>query len=216
VEMFMPLTGTWRFTYGEDADDPDQHVTSVLLEPWDVISFPPGLYRREIASYRLSEALGWGLVPLTLEREGPYGEGSLQLFVPADFRQHYFTLLEQELHRETLRRICLFDLVINNADRKSGHCLYVPDDRIYAIDNGLSFHAESKLRTVIWDFGEEPIAAEMLEDVRRVLDRRLPPELAELLDADEQRALRRRARGIIRSGTFPVDESGLRYPWPLI
>jgi uncharacterized repeat protein (TIGR03843 family) len=136
--------------------------------------------------------------------------------VPADFRQHYFTLLEQELHRETLRRICLFDLVINNADRKSGHCLYVPDDRIYAIDNGLSFHAESKLRTVIWDFGEEPIAAEMLEDVRRVLDRRLPPELAELLDADEQRALRRRARGIIRSGTFPVDESGLRYPWPLI
>jgi uncharacterized repeat protein (TIGR03843 family) len=180
---------------------------------WD---FPPGLYRREIASYRLSEALGWGLVPRTRERGGPYGEGSLQLFVPADFRQHYFTLLEQELHRETLRRICLFDLVINNADRKSGHCLYVPDDRIYAIDNGLSFHAESKLRTVIWDFGEEPIAAEMLEDVRRVLDRRLPPELAELLDADGQRALRRRARGIIRSGTFPVDESGLRYPWPLI
>ncbi len=180
---------------------------------WD---FPPGLYRREIASYLLSEALGWGLVPLTLEREGPYGDGSLQLFVPADFRQHYFTLLEQGLHRETLRRICLFDLVINNADRKSGHCLYVPDDGIYAIDNGLSFHAESKLRTVIWDFGEEPIGVALLEDLRRVLDGRLPPELALLLDADEQRALKRRARGIIRSGTFPVDESGLRHPWPLV
>ena len=180
---------------------------------WD---FPRGLFRRELAAWHLSEALGWGLVPLTVEREGPYGEGSLQLFVPADFRQHYFTLLEQGLHRDTLRRICLFDLVINNADRKSGHCLYVPGDGIYAIDNGLTFHAESKLRTVIWDFGEESIGDELLEDVRRVLDGRLPPELARLLDADEQRALRRRARGIIRSGTFPVDESGLRYPWPLI
>ncbi len=180
---------------------------------WD---FPPGLFRREIAAYLLSEALGWGLVPATAPREGPLGEGSLQLFVPADFRQHYFTLLEQAEHRETLQRICLFDLVINNADRKSGHCLYVPDDRIYAIDNGLTFHAESKLRTVIWEFGEEPIAPALLEDVRRVLDDGLPPALADLLDPDEQRALKRRARGLLRSGRFPVDQSGLRYPWPLI
>jgi len=180
---------------------------------WD---FPAGLFRREIAAYLLSEALGWGLVPPTAPREGPYGEGSLQLFVPADFRQHYFTLLEQAEHREALQRICLFDLVINNADRKSGHCLYVPDDRIYAIDNGLTFHAESKLRTVIWDFGEEPIAPALLDDVRRVLDNGLPPALADLLDPDEQRALKRRARGLLRSGRFPVDQSGLRYPWPLI
>ena len=180
---------------------------------WD---FPPGLYRREIAAYLLSEALGWGLVPLTVEREGPLGDGSLQLFVPADFRQHYFTLLEQEEHREALRRICVFDLVANNADRKSGHCLHVPEDRIYAIDHGLTFHAEPKLRTVIWDFGEEPISAALLEDLRRLLAAGLPPALAELLDADEQRALKRRARGLLRSGHFPVDESGLRYPWPLI
>jgi len=180
---------------------------------WD---FPPGLFRREIAAYLLSEALGWGLVPATAPREGPLGEGSLQLFVPADFRQHYFTLLEQAEHRETLLRICLFDLMVNNADRKSGHCLYVPDDRIYAIDNGLTFHAESKLRTVIWDFGEEPIAPALLEDLRRVLDNGLPPALADLLDPDEQRALKRRARGLLRSGRFPVDQSGLRYPWPLI
>ena len=180
---------------------------------WD---FPPGLYRREIAAYLLSEALGWGLIPPTTPREGPMGEGSLQLFVPADFRQHYFTLLEQGEHRETLQRICVFDLVANNADRKSGHCLYVPDDRIYAIDNGLTFHAESKLRTVIWDFGDELIAPPLLEDLRRVLEARLPPALADLLDADEQRALKRRARGLLRAGRFPVDESGLRYPWPLI
>jgi uncharacterized repeat protein (TIGR03843 family) len=181
---------------------------------WD---FPPGLYRREIAAYLLSEALGWGLVPPTAPREGPYGEGSLQLFVAADFLQHYFTLLESPEHHEALQRICLFDLVANNADRKSGHCLLVPDDRIYAIDNGLTFHAEPKLRTVIWDFGEAPIATGMLEDLRRVLvAEELPAGLAELLDADEQRALRRRARGLVRSGHYPVDKSGLRYPWPLI
>ena len=180
---------------------------------WD---FPPGLYRREIAAYLLSEALGWGLVPPTMQREGPLGDGSLQLFVPADFRQHYFTLLEAGEHRENLQRICLFDLVVNNADRKSGHCLLVPDDRIYAIDNGLTFHAEPKLRTVIWDFGEEPIAPALQEDLRRVLDDDLPPALAALLDPDEQRALKRRVRGLLRAGRYPVDKSGLRYPWPLI
>ncbi len=180
---------------------------------WD---FPPGLYRREIAAYLLSEALGWGLVPPTAPRDGPLGEGSLQIFVPADFRQHYFTLLEQAEHREALQRICLFDLVANNADRKSGHCLFVPEDRIYAIDNGLTFHAEPKLRTVIWDFGEEPIAPALLEDLRRAVGEALPAGLCRLLDPDEQRALKRRARGLLRAGHFPVDKSGLRYPWPLI
>jgi uncharacterized repeat protein (TIGR03843 family) len=180
---------------------------------WD---FPPGLHRREIAAYLLSEALGWGLVPPTAPREGPLGEGSLQLFVPADFRQHYFTLLESAEHHEALRRICLFDLVANNADRKSGHCLLVPEDRIYAIDNGLTFHAEPKLRTVIWDFGEEPIAPALLDDLRRVLGEDLPPAIAALLDADEQRALKRRARGLLRAGHYPVDKTGHRYPWPLI
>ncbi|HUP35356.1 MAG TPA: SCO1664 family protein [Candidatus Limnocylindria bacterium] len=181
---------------------------------WD---FPPGLFRREIAAYLLSEALGWRLVPPTATRgDGPLGEGSLQLFVPADFRQHYFTLAESGEHRDTLQRICLFDLVANNADRKSGHCLLVPDDRIYAIDNGLTFHAEPKLRTVIWDFGDEPIAPALQEDLRRVLADDLPPALAELLDSDEQRALKRRVRGLLRTGRYPVDKSGLRYPWPLV
>jgi uncharacterized repeat protein (TIGR03843 family) len=180
---------------------------------WD---FPPGLFRREIAAYLLSEALGWGLVPPTAPREGPYGEGSLQIFVSADFRQHYFTLLEQPDHREALQRVCLFDLVANNADRTSGHCLWVPGDRIYAIDHGLTFHAEPKLRTVIWDFGQEPIAPTLLEDLRRAIEAGLPDALAALLDGDEQRALKRRARGMIRSGHFPVDQSGLRYPWPLV
>ena len=180
---------------------------------WD---FPPGLYRREIAAYLLSEALGWGLVPLTVPREGPYGEGSLQLFVHADFEQHYFTLLETQAHRERLQRICLFDLIANNADRKSGHCLLGPDGAIYAIDNGLTFHADPKLRTVIWDFASEPIPPGMQGGLRRLLEAGLPTSLAELLAPAEQQALEGRTRALLDHGRFPADRSGLRYPWPLV
>src|SRR5262249_7686879 len=116
---------------------------------WD---FPRGLFVREVAAYLLSEALGWGLVLPTLTREGPYGEGSLQVLAAADFEQPFFTLREQPEPRQGLMRICLFDLVANNADRKGGHCL-LAEGTIYAIDHGLCFHAEPKLRTVIWDFG---------------------------------------------------------------
>ena len=180
---------------------------------WD---FPPGLYKREIAAYRLSEALGWGLVPLTVPREGPLGAGSLQLFIDADFEQHYLTLLERPEHREQLQQICVFDLVANNADRKSGHCLLGPDGRIYAIDNGLTFHVEPKLRTVIWDFAGEPIPGEMLADMERLLDAGVPAPLAELLRPDEQEALLTRGKALVRTGRFPKDASGARYPWPLV
>ena len=180
---------------------------------WD---FPPGLYKREIAAYQLSEALGWGIVPLTVPREGPLGAGSLQLFIDADFEQHYLTLLERPEHREQLQQICVFDLVSNNADRKSGHCLLGPDRRVYAIDNGLTFHVEPKLRTVIWDFAGEPIPRAMLADMERLVDSGLPAPLAELLEPDEQRALLARGKGLLRRGRFPKDASGERYPWPLV
>ncbi|PWU20615.1 MAG: phosphatidylinositol kinase [Candidatus Rokuibacteriota bacterium] len=180
---------------------------------WD---FPPGLYKREIAAYCLSEALGWGIVPPTVLREGPHGEGSLQLFVQADFEQHYLTLLERPEHREQLQQICVFDLVTNNADRKSGHCLLGPDGRIYAIDNGLTFHVEPKLRTVIWDFGGEPIPRALLDAIMRLVQGRLPAELAELLAEDEQKALLARGRALVKRARFPKDASGLRYPWPLV
>jgi len=180
---------------------------------WD---FPPGLYRREVAAYLLSEALGWGVVPPTVARDGPYGEGSFQLFVDADFAQHYFTLREDATHVERLQRICLFDLVANNADRKAGHCLVDGDGVVYAIDNALTFHAEPKLRTVIWDFGGERIAKELLADVRRVVAMGVPPTLGTLLDAGEQAALLARARAVTRARRFPSDDGGHRYPWPLI
>jgi uncharacterized repeat protein (TIGR03843 family) len=181
---------------------------------WD---FPRGLWRREVAAYALSEALGWGLVPPTLAREdAPYGPGSLQRFVRADFEQHYFTLREDPAHRDRLERICVFDLVANNADRKAGHCLWVPGEAIYAIDNGLCFHVDPKLRTVLWDFGGEEVPAALVEDVRRLLAAGLPESVTALLAPDEVDALRARLRAVTEIGVFPVDATGTRYPWPLV
>ena len=181
---------------------------------WD---FPPGLFTRELAAYLLSEALGWGLIPPTVVRdEGPYGEGALQLFVHADFEQHYFTLHQDPTRHERLRHICLFDLVANNADRKSGHCLAGPDGVIWAIDNGLCFHAEPKLRTVIWDFGGAPIPGGLVDDLRRLVKAGLPAPLAALLRPDEREALAARARALVEHGRFPVNEGGRSYPWPLV
>ena len=180
---------------------------------WD---FPSGLYRREIAAYRLSELLGWGLVPETIERDdAPLGEGSLQRFVEADFEQHYFTLYEDEANHDVLRRMCAFDLVANNTDRKSGHCLVTPaDGRIYGIDNGLCFSTHAHVRTVIWEFGGEEVPATVLEDVA-ALD--VGDAFDGLLDDDEVLAILERADRLVASGVFPVaDQYGRAYPWPLV
>ena len=180
---------------------------------WD---FPPGLYKRELAAYLFSEALGWGLIPPTIIREGPHGEGSFQLFIEAEFEQHWFTLREDPRHRERLQKICVWDFVANNADRKSGHCLLGPDNLIYAIDNGLTFHTDMKLRTVIWDYAGEPIPKVMLDDLKRLVKDGLPEPLADLLDVHEQQALRVRAQALADYARFPEDRSGHRYPWPLV
>ena len=181
---------------------------------WD---FPDGLHRREVAAYRLSEALGWGVVPETVAREdGPLGPGSIQRFVPADFAQHYFTLLERpELH-DALRTICAFDLLANNADRKGGHCLLGEDGRVWAIDNGLCFHVAPSLRTVIWEFGGEPIPDTLLDDIVRFAAT-ADTGLEGLLHADEIAATVRRAAAVLRHRRFPDPGSSSRaYPWPLV
>jgi uncharacterized repeat protein (TIGR03843 family) len=180
---------------------------------WD---FPRGLYRRELAAWHLSEALGWGLVPLTVPRDGPYGEGSVQLFIAADFEQHYFTLHEDERHRDQLRRICAFDLIANNADRKSGHCLLGEDGTIYAIDNGLCFHVEPKLRTVIWEFAGEPLPPAIVGDLQRLAAGRLPPAVRELIAPEECAVLLKRTRALVKAGRFPAETIGDGYPWPLV
>ena len=121
---------------------------------WD---FEPGLHKRERAAYLLSEQLGIGVVPPTVIRDGPFGEGSFQWFVDADHSEHYFTIHEQYAHHhDQLREIAVLDVLANNTDRKSGHCL-LANGRVWAIDNGLCFSAPFKLRTVIWEFAGEPI-----------------------------------------------------------
>ena len=180
---------------------------------WD---FPSGLYRREVAAFVLADHLGWDLVPPTVERDGPLGPGSLQLFVPARFDEHYFTIRDEPRFQETFQRLCAFDVVANNTDRKSGHCLLGEDDRIWAIDNGLSFHAQFKLRTVIWEFGGDPLPGSIVDDLGRLLDDGLPDALAGLLDPFERDAVLARTRALVASGRFPIDDSGHRYPWPLV
>jgi hypothetical protein len=182
---------------------------------WD---FQAGtLYRREVAAYELSKALGWPNIPPTVVREqGPHGAGALQLFIEAD-RRHY--LSEQALGRETWTRIALFDILANNADRKSGHCLFDAEDRVWVIDHGLTFHVEPKLRTVIWDFAGEPLPAELCGDLERALleatNGALAATLAALLSPPEVRILKRRLRAALAPGwRFPEPTSAWSVPWP--
>jgi uncharacterized repeat protein (TIGR03843 family) len=183
---------------------------------WD---FPGGLFRREVAAYLLSETLGWGLVPETVERaEGPFGLGSVQRYVPEDGTAHYFTLRDDPKWHPTLKRMCAFDVVANNADRKSGHVL-LAEERLWAIDNGLCFNEEDKLRTVIWDFGGEALPADDLADLERLRHDGPPADLCELLSPPEVAALDERAGWLLHLGALPelVDDGNWPpYPWPLV
>lgn len=181
---------------------------------WD---FPRGLYRREAAAWELSELLGWGLIPETIVRDGPLGEGSVQRFVDADFEQHYYTLVEDPATHDTFRAMAAFDVVANNTDRKSGHCLRSDvDGRIYGIDNGLCFHPDPKVRTVIWEFGGEPLPAALVADLARLPDL-LPGGLAALLDDEELEGVASRAAWLVAAGELPEpDPYGRCYPWPLV
>ena len=181
---------------------------------WD---FPPGLWRREVAAYRLASALGWDLVPVTVPRaEAPFGEGSLQRFVRFDPDAHYFTLYEDPARHDELRKLAILDLVMNSTDRKGGHVLLGEDGTVWAIDNGLSFHAEFKVRTVIWEFGGDWMRDDEVEPVNRLVEGGVPDDLAVLLDPFEREALVARARAVVTERRFPIDTTGRRYPWPLV
>ncbi len=181
---------------------------------WD---FGGELFRREIAAYELSSALGLGLVPETVLRlDGPLDEGSLQRFVDADFSQHYFSLFEEGGHEERLRELAGFDLLANNADRKSGHVLIDSSGAIWGIDNGLCFHREPKLRTVIWEFAGERLPQTIVEACEAVAGA-APERLHSLLSEDECDALCARAQKLVRRPRFPHAPDDYRaYPWPLV
>lgn len=181
---------------------------------WD---FPPLIYRREVAAWLLSRHLGWGLVPETVERDGPLGPGSLQRFVEVDHERHYFTLVEDPRLHDQLRRLAAFDLVTNQTDRKSGHVLIDDDDGLWAVDNGLSFHEETKVRTVIWEFAGDPLDPTVVADLRRLAGDGIPAELADLLLPDEAGALVQRAAALADAAVLPDPPWGQHsYPWPLV
>ncbi len=185
---------------------------------WD---FPEGsLAARETAAFHTSHALGWDFVPPTvLREEGPAGPGSMQLYVDVDHDRHYFNMNEHE--KDKLRPVALFDILINNADRKGGHVLIDEDEHIWLIDHGVCFHAEYKLRTVIWDFIGEPIPDILLEDVQRFIDALsgkadLTNPLETLLSEQEIQALIQRGERLLSRRTFPEPGPGRPYPWPLV
>lgn len=184
---------------------------------WD---FPRGtLFKREAAAYVVSEALGFDLVPPTVVRDGPFGVGMVQLFIVNDEESHLFTMLKEGVYDETIRRLCAFDCLINNADRKSGHALKGADGRLWAIDHGICFHYEPKLRTVLWDYVNEPLPAGILAALcqfREGLNANSGTGrlLEELLEKNEQRALRRRLDRLIDGGVFPSPGPGPNVPWP--
>ena len=274
----MPWSSNATFLVDVDAPGELGFPVQAVYKPvrgerrlWD---FPPGLHRRERACFLLSEALGWDLVPPTIIRDGPLGEGSLQLFVLADFEHHYFTIRQIDSLGLPLRRLCAFDFVSNATDRKSGHVLLRVDtesiypeasepaadpvaepvakpavepvaefssdaepemdsqrvtiksksleerhpdpQNIFAIDNGLSFHSDFKLRTVLWDFSGEPLPQCVMSDLTAFLASPASSELAEVLTPAEFDAAMERAELLLESAVFPTDPSGQRWPWPIV
>ncbi|MDR7254417.1 putative repeat protein (TIGR03843 family) [Nocardioides sp. BE266] len=208
---------------------------------WD---FPDGtLAAREVGAYAVSEALGWDIVPTTVLRDGPHGPGMVQLWrdevddqspvdivgegeVPDGFR-HVFDGLDAHdqpvslVHEDSpqLRRMALFDVVVNNADRKGGHVLPMADGHRHGVDHGLTFHVEHKLRTVLWGFVGEPITDEEAEGLHRLssaLDGELGATLADLLTHDEVVVTARRLRRLLSDGTFPPPATSAYpvIPWP--
>ncbi|NPD06260.1 SCO1664 family protein [Nocardioides sp. zg-1308] len=208
---------------------------------WD---FPDGtLAAREVSAYAVSEALGWDIVPPTVLDDGPHGPGMVQLWrdeaddqspvdivaedeLPAGFR-HVFDGLDAHdravslIHEDTapLRRMALFDVVVNNADRKGGHVLPMTDGHRHGVDHGLTFHVEHKLRTVLWGFVGEPISDDETEGLRRLasaLDGDLGSTLADLLAEEEVAVTTRRLSRLLARGEFPAPASSSYpvIPWP--
>ncbi len=186
---------------------------------WD---FPDGhLYRHEAAAYEFARLLGWDFVPPTVVRDGPQGVGAVQLYIAHDPDSHFFVQREDPALVPQLMRICAFDAVTNNADRKGGHCLLDGRGHIWGIDHGLCFHPSYKLRSVIWDWAGEPVPAELLADLEEAglaIAAEAAPAgpLLELLHPHECAALLHRLERMLRDGAFPVPGQARHYPWPMI
>ena len=177
------------------------------------------LYKREYATFALSRALGWPNVPLTLITDGPYGIGSMQLYIENDPEVTYFNLIED--NADQLQKMAVFDLLVNNADRKAGHCLLGDDGRVWSIDHGLTFHPTMKLRTVMLEFWGQPIPKHLIADLESLLTRggsadTFLPELADVLAPKEVQALLGRLRTMLSNPVLPALDPYQNVPWPWV
>jgi uncharacterized repeat protein (TIGR03843 family) len=210
--------------------DRDGHMLQAVYKPirgerplWD---FPASsLARREVAAFLVSEALGWNFVPATVYRKnGPLGSGSLQLYIDHDPEYHYFNFSTED--RQRLRPVVLFDMLINNADRKGSHVLRGEDNHLWLIDHGVCFHVEDKLRTVIWDFVGEPVPETLCSDLWGFREKLIPSngkpsalteKLLKYINQHEIKALIKRAERLTEIGVFPPPDPGRRaFPWPQV
>ena len=213
--MANSSNATYLVTIG-GSDSGVQGIYKPLVGERPLWDFPPGLYKREIAAYRLSEALGFNVVPPTVLREGPVGEGSVQLYVEYDHTEHYFHLLDErpDTHNQ-LRTMAVFDIVANNTDRKGGHVLLDAHDHVWGIDHGVCFSADFKLRTVIWDFAGDAIDDTTLAALEAFMNN-APVSVAALLADDEIEAMYERTDWLLQNKALPAPGSRYDYPWPIL
>jgi uncharacterized repeat protein (TIGR03843 family) len=223
--LIGPVLSSSNYTFLVSVDDGELKAWAIYkpgrgeIPLWD---FPRGtLGLREVCAYLISQVLGWPLIPPIVLRNGPHGPGTVQLYIDADPEAHYFTLRDER--QADLLPVALFDVLANNADRKGGHLLLDRHERIWAIDNALTFHQEPKLRTVVWDFAGETIPEPYLDDLA-VLQFQLEGEEAtlrqvfrKLLAEAELAALMERLQHLLTTQVFPYPDPGRRHvPWPLI
>lgn len=221
----------------------DEKVFTVVIKPSmyenPLYDFPWGtLSKREVAAFETSQLLGWNIVPPTVLRDVDDMESSVQLFVPHDPRQHYFSISVPD--RTILEKIAVFDYIVNNADRKAGHIIIEKDDsfdlflenpkeesnferqmvsadsRVFGIDHGLTFNVEDKLRTVVWEFSEQKISSEILDDLSRV-HAKLVDRISLFLDAHEVEKTMARLESLLMNPYHrALDANNRAFPWPLI
>jgi hypothetical protein len=183
---------------------------------WD---FPDGtLCYREVAAFLTSQALNWQLVPPTILRDGLRGLGSVQFYIDHDPELNYFSF--DERMRPQLQRLSAFDYLVNNADRKGGHCLLDSEDHLWAIDHGITFHSAPKLRTVVWDFAGQPVPDPLMGDIDRLCTMLedesgdFRQQLERLLSSHEINTFRARIRQLMKTRRYPLPGAGPNYPWP--
>ncbi|CAN5895226.1 SCO1664 family protein [soil metagenome] len=219
LELLGLLPGSSNYTFLARLGDTG---TLVVYKPrrgesplWD---FPQGtLCQREAAAWVVCSALGWCYVPPTILRDGPHGTGMVQQYIEHDPKFHAFNLTPQ--YDDELKQIAIFDLIVNNADRKGGHLLATDAGHVWGVDHGICFAVEPKLRTVLWDFIGDPVpedAVAAVETLCRALEGEIATQIEGLLLPEEVEVLQRRAATILKSPVFPEPGPGRPYPWPPI